>query len=711
MTQTLTLRRNRQSKVNQQHQMPAETEPKNQTLKLKRLYRSVPIQSGFVDAEKRTVDLTFSSESPCERYFGNEVLGHTPGEVDMSRITNGAPLLNQHDPGRQIGVIESAQIRDGKGFATVRFSRNSEAQDVFRDVQDGIKRNVSVGYDVKKMVLVSSSGQDNKTYRVTNWQPMEISIVSMPLDNTVGVGRADEGAEYDVEIVDTRENVEREQPVKVFMPETVESTKPETREAPPAPQIDVGKERAQAGMDERTRIREISAAARQFSQVKGVDAEVDKAIQDGRTVAQFNDFILRELAKKATTVDSSNHQVSEHQASSIGNHQIPVGDARGYSLVKAIREDSEARSGKGRMTGIEAECDKMVTNLCHGHRNNGKQGFYIPEFALTRELLETRQYRQQRDLSTLTQGAGAFTVESSVLGTELVALLRHRMYAMAAGARYLGGLQGNILIPRHIGAGTAYWLAENASVTESDQQFGQFSLVPHTLMAMTKYSKQLLAQSSIDVEGLVRSDLNYIIAIALDAAAMVGQGLSGQPTGIYNASSLTAGAGSDTTLSAITFGGAATWANIIKMESLISSLDADVDAMAYITTPLARGAWKSYAKVTNFPSFLWESGGVKWDDGGKGTDMGFVNGYRAFATNQLSAFTINAGTGAGAATNGCIFGNFNDLLIGNWAGIDVVTDPYTAAATGEIVVTIHLMADIGVRRTRSFCVSTDSAAV
>src|SRR5271165_4403304 len=613
MTQTLTLRRNRQSKVNQQHQMPAETEPKNQTLKLKRLYRSVPIQSGFVDAEKRTVDLTFSSESPCERYFGNEVLGHTPGEVDMSRITNGAPLLNQHDPGRQIGVIESAQIRDGKGFATVRFSRNSEAQDVFRDVQDGIKRNVSVGYDVKKMVLVSSSGQDNKTYRVTNWQPMEISIVSMPLDNTVGVGRADEGAEYDVEIVDTRENVEREQPVKVFMPETVESTKPETREAPPAPQIDVGKERSQAGMDERTRIREITAVARKFSTVKNVETEADKAIQDGRSVAQFNDFILRELATDATTLSSGARQLSEHQtspqqASSVGNHEIPVEDARKYSLVKAIRE-SAGLVGRSRvMTGIEAECDQMVTGLTDTHRNNSKQGFYIPEFALTRELIGTRY---QRDLSTLTQGAGAFTVESSVLGTELVALLRHRMYAMAAGARYLGGLQGNILIPRHVGPGTAYWLAENQSVTESDQVFGQFSLTPHTLMAQTKYSKQLLAQTSIDVEGLVRSDLNYIIAIALDAAAMVGTGLTGQPTGIYNVGALSAGAGtsSPATVSAVTFGATASWANVILMESLVASIDADVDAMAYITTPLSRGKWKTNSKVTNFPTFLWESGG------------------------------------------------------------------------------------------------------
>jgi len=167
------------------------------------------------------------------------------------------------------------------------------------------------------------------------------------------------------------------------------------------------------------------------------------------------------------------------------------------------------------------------------------------------------------------------------------------------------------------------------------------------------------------------------------------------------------GAGDDTHTSTLTFGGAATWANVVLMESLVSSLDADVDNMCYISSPTTRGRWKSISKVTNFPTFLWESGGVKWDDGGKGTDQGFVNGYRAFATNQVGT---NVPTASGTVSNPAIFGNFNDLLIANWAGIDVVTDPYTAAPTGEIVVTIHLMCDIGLRRTRSFAVSTDSAA-
>ena len=232
-------------------------------------------------------------------------------------------------------------------------------------------------------------------------------------------------------------------------------------------------------------------------------------------------------------------------------------DPLSYSIVKGIRESYEAqlKGSRSSLSGMELEVSQEI----QGKVNRSSEGFFIPEFALDNKFARNGHDSDglrllKRDLSTITQGAGAFTVESTVLGTELVALLRPRMYTMAAGARYLGGLQGNILIPRHIGAGTAYWLAENASVTESDQTFGQFSLTPHTLMAQTKYSKQLLAQSSIDIEGLVRSDLNYILAIALDLAAMVGTGINGQPIGIYNVNSLSAAAGSDTTVSAITFG-------------------------------------------------------------------------------------------------------------------------------------------------------------
>ena len=689
-------------------------------MKLPIQYRAATIVSGTIDKDARTVDLSFSSETPVKRGFGNEILGHNPGEIRMDRLKDSAPLLHNHDPDQHVGVVQAAQIKGGKGLATVRFAKDADSDKHFQQIQDGIKPNVSVGYKIHAVKLVSTNSDDGDTYRVTDWEPHEISTVSMPLDYTVGVGRGNIDEElFEVRIVDNPELEKRT--AQEFMAETTvtETKATEIQTKTVEPKVEITRE--QIASEERARSKEIRTIARQFTGYgETFTNEAETYIDGGRSVQEFNNWCVRELAKTAglTSRGGSASQVSEIR--------MTGKDPMSYSVVKALRESYECqlKGSRSSLSGIELEINQEIQTKIPTRSPNG---FWLPTFGLDNKFQRNGQDSNglrllKRDLSTLTQGAGAFTVESSVLGTELVALLRPRMYTMAAGARYLGGLQGNILIPRHIGAGTAYWLAENASVTEADQTFGQFQLSPHTLMAQTKYSKQLLAQSSIDVEGLVRSDLNYILAIALDLAAMIGTGINGQPIGIYNVGAVTTQSahsglaavdqtpGTLPTVNVVTFGASATWGDVVLFESLVASLNADVDGMAYITSPLTRGKWKTTSKVTNFPTFLWESGGVKWDDGGKGTDAGLVNGYRAFATNQLSSIAINAGTAAGTIANGVILGNFNDLLIANWAGIDVVTDPYTAANTGEIVVTIHLMCDIGIRRPRSFCISTDSGA-
>jgi len=148
----------------------------------------------------RTAEIAFSSEEPYERWFGVEILDHDSKSVDMSRITNSAPLLLDHDRTNQIGVITSARIDEDKvGRATVKFSRSEKGEEIFRDVLDGIRTKISVGYQVKDMKLVSESdGLD--TYRVTDWMPFEVSLVSIPADDSVGVGRSDED-EVDAELL------------------------------------------------------------------------------------------------------------------------------------------------------------------------------------------------------------------------------------------------------------------------------------------------------------------------------------------------------------------------------------------------------------------------------------------------------------------------------------------------------------------------------
>src|SRR5210317_2233093 len=148
--------------------------------------RSWSLDASPVNAESRTVQIAVSSEEPVERSFGKEVLEHSEEAIDLSFLASGrAPLLLDHDPEKQIGVIESVDL-DGSARrlrATVRFGKSALAKEVFDDVVDGIRANISVGYSINKLVRQGDS------YVAKSWRPVEASIVSIPADVTVGVGR------------------------------------------------------------------------------------------------------------------------------------------------------------------------------------------------------------------------------------------------------------------------------------------------------------------------------------------------------------------------------------------------------------------------------------------------------------------------------------------------------------------------------------------
>ena len=170
------------------------------TVKTRPQYRHFALDRSALDTEARTVSLAFSSEAPVERHFGTEVLDHSPQSIRLGRLQNGGPLLVDHDPTDHIGVIEEVQIgADRVGRAVVRFGKSARAQEVFQDVQDGIRRHISVGYLVHKMQQERAS-DGSEIMRVVDFEPLEISVVSVPADPHVGIGRAAE-QEIDTEVV------------------------------------------------------------------------------------------------------------------------------------------------------------------------------------------------------------------------------------------------------------------------------------------------------------------------------------------------------------------------------------------------------------------------------------------------------------------------------------------------------------------------------
>jgi HK97 family phage major capsid protein len=124
-----------------------------------------------------------------ERYFGWEILDHSPQSVRLDRIGKGGPLLVDHDRTDLAGVIEGVSIgSDRKGRAVARFGRSARAEEIYNDVLDGIRANVSVGYRIHNMILEKEENGVS-SYRATDWEPLEISLVSIPADISVGIGR------------------------------------------------------------------------------------------------------------------------------------------------------------------------------------------------------------------------------------------------------------------------------------------------------------------------------------------------------------------------------------------------------------------------------------------------------------------------------------------------------------------------------------------
>lgn len=166
------------------------------------------INVSIVDEEKRVVRLSFSSEEPYLRqtWWDDpwiEVLGHKDEEVDLFRFANRATVHYNHSRRREdrIGVVLEASIKDGRGEALIQISDRADVEDVWNDLKKGLLCNVSVGYKIHEKVLTKQNDDGPNEYRVILWEPVELSIVDIPADPTVGVGRGD-GVETNYRVLD-----------------------------------------------------------------------------------------------------------------------------------------------------------------------------------------------------------------------------------------------------------------------------------------------------------------------------------------------------------------------------------------------------------------------------------------------------------------------------------------------------------------------------
>ena len=601
--------------------MDKEHEDERKVVDMSVKYRTIDLsRASYVDDKNRRVQVGVSSTEPVERSFGMEVLGHSAGDINMEFIASGrAPLLLDHDMTKVIGVIEEFKLDETaqRTVAVVRFGKSDLAREVYEDVKDGIRMNISVGYRIDKLLRMTDT---EEPYYKAMWTPLEVSSVSVPADQSrlVGVGRSEQKTKHNIK-------------VKLMNEEKKE--------------INLDEIRSQSADDARKEM------ARNSKEILDLAAKHNKrdlgnqAIANSQSVEEFRGTLLNEISNNAPLETSTD----------IG---LTPKESQRFSLVKAIRalaNPSDRRAQED--ASFEFECSQAAAQA----EGKTSQGVMLPTDVLR---------NWSRDMNS---SDDATLIAQDYRGGDFIDVLRNSSSVMAAGATMLNGLQGNVVIPKKTAASTAAWIAtEGAAATESEFTSGSVTMSPKVIGAFSDVTRLLLQQSSLSVENLIRDDLTKGIAQAIDVGALMGSGSSGQPRGVRTTSGI-----NTTTFAAAT----PTWAEIVAMESAISGDNALMGSLKYICRPSEYGTMKVTSKDSGSGQFITSPDGL-------------VNGYDVVRSNSVTSGDF-------------YFGNFADLLVGLFGGLELTVDPYSLSTTGTVRIVALQSVDTAVRHPESFVLSND----
>ena len=413
--------------------------------------------------------------------------------------------------------------------------------------------------------------------------------------------------------------------------------------------------------------------------VTGMRAILDKASTENRDLTAEENQKYDAMKGDVLKLDGSirrQEELDDFERRSAGTPVTGNADAkldaelRNFSITRAIAGAAGMNVDDGREKEISAELE----------RRSGRkaEGIMVPYQTMERRVLTS---------ALPAGGPGSNVIATDFRGDLFIDRLRAAMVVRRLGARVLTGLVGNVAIPGLKASASAGWVAENTALTASDPTFRQVGLTPKHAGGIVEMSRNMLMQSSPDVETLIRDDLALILAEAVDAVAIQGGGAN-QPTGIL----ATAGIG-DVAMGAT--GGAPTWAAVL---SLIASLEnANTEGKAFLTNPSVVIKCRQTLKDAGLPGHLMEA-------------PNDLAGYPLASTTLVpSNLTKSSGTGLSAL----IFGDFSDLILGFWSELDILVNPFesTAYSKGNVQVRAMMTLDLAVRHPESFAAIKDIATV
>ena len=519
---------------------------------MEKRYHYMDKEDKAIDVDARRVKVGVSTEEPVERSFGLEVIDHTKESMKLDFLNSGrAPLLLDHDMEKQIGVVERVELdEDARRLrAEVRFGKSALASEVFDDVTDGIRQNISVGYRIDGRINRDDDPEDY--YRVAT-TPMEISIVSVPADqsNLVGVGRsvpAEPKTQPSMEDVTMTEEVKNDINLDAVKAEAVKAARKNDAEI-------------------------LNIAAKHNMRDLG-----NEAIAKGMSVDAFRGSLLDAIGDKPLDV-----------APSVVD--APVKEKRQYSLGRMVQAQV---TGDWRKAGFEREMNDEIAKQV----GRDAEGIYVPDFA----------WQQRGPLSTAATGATGSEVvfddfvPTAHRGDMFIEALRAQQVLSGLGATYMTGLTGRIKMPKMATGANAAFVEELADVSDGAGTDGGVTLQPRTMGAFVDLSRLLMMESVPAIEQVIRDDLLRSAADRTEFYAIQGSGSSGQPTGILNTSGV-----NDLDISANTDVAALTWADITALVKLVEEDNGVVNsnALGFLTHPSVKAKMAQTVRVASTDSVM-----------------------------------------------------------------------------------------------------------
>ena len=476
-----------------------------------------------VDTNTRTVNLAFASELPVERAWGREILDMRPSSVRLGRLNDGANLLVNHNGDDVVGVISTARVDpDRKARTEIRFGRSARAQEILQDVADGIRTKVSVGYLIHDVVLESRGDKNGSdTYRVTDWEPYEVSLVSIPADASVGVGR-----ELDTRALDEVPKMNEQQ-------EDVKTTSPKE----PAPSVSVRElmanektvtEQAQRALVKRnSQIRELG---RKFERWGGKDLADKAELDPTLTFDSFREQLLELVEQKQSRLSDMRQQPSGRMSFEQNTSGQPIDNSvpwgrGGREMVYAANlhafkgvgklmrmEDHEVAYRAGQWVRGAIFGDPGAVRWCQDHG-----------VMLTQGTPDQLGYGQR----AMTEGV--FTSAGWLVPVEMeTAIISNReQYGVARRiCNVIPMGSASMTLPRVTSNITAYFVGEGTSGTESDSGGDQVQLNLKDLMAYTQIGKSTAMDAVIPLAEMVAREQARAFAIKEDACLVIGDGTS-----------------------------------------------------------------------------------------------------------------------------------------------------------------------------------------